>query len=95
MNAFKGFGLFNDVEDAQLQAQNRARMLINIFLDHSKNGRVNIKGAALSTGYMNAVPQGQRRLVIEKFIEGMKKEGFDLGGSKAVQERAIQEAVNA
>lgn len=94
MEHFKGFGLFNDVEDAQLKAQNRARMMVNIVMDHSKNGKFNVKGVALSTGYMNCIPKGERKDVIDAFIRGMEREGFNLGGSERVREAAIEGAIN-
>ena len=93
MDHFKGFGLFNDVEDKSLQAFNRGRMMVNIVMDHSKNGKFNVKGVALSTGYMNALPKGERRAALEEFIRLLEKKGFKLGGSPAVQERAMEQAI--
>lgn len=94
MEHFKGFGLFNDVEDASMQAFNRGRMMVNIVMDHSKDGKFNMKGVALSTGYMNAIPKGERRAALEEFIRLLQKEGFRLGGNPEVAARAMEEAIN-
>lgn len=93
MEHFKGFGLFNDVEDKVLQAYNRGRMMVNIVMDHSKDGKFNMKGVALSTGYMQGIPKGERRAALEEFIRLLEKEGFKLGGGKAAQMAAMEAAI--
>lgn len=93
MDSYKGFGLFNDLEDKAAQTYNRARILVNIVLDHSKKGKTNPKGAFLSVGYMNCIPIEDRKDVLNEFIKQMTKEGFSLGGSKYEQSAAIADAI--
>lgn len=78
MDNFKGFSLFNDVEDESLQSFNRARILANIAQDHLKGGRVNVKGAALVLGYFKELPEAERLPVKMKFEQLMKQDGFAL-----------------
>lgn len=94
MEHFKGFGLFNDVEDASLKAFNRARMLVNIAIDHSKNGKFNAKAVSLTSGYMKLIPKGERKAVVDEFVRLMKKEGFELGGAEDKKDQAVKEVVN-
>lgn len=75
---FKGFSLFNDIEDTDLQTQNRARVLFNIAEDHIKSKRINQKGVALILGYFNCVPEEDRISVQARFKELMLKNGFIL-----------------
>lgn len=73
---FKGFSLFNDVEDVSLQTQNRARVLFNIAEDHIKSKRINQKGVALILGYFNCIPEEDRLSVQTRFKDLMLKNGF-------------------
>lgn len=75
---FKGFALFNDVEDAELRNRNRAVVLTNIAVNHSKNGLVTPGAAGLMLGYFAKVAAEDRASVQEKFIERMRQEGFKI-----------------
>ena len=75
---YKGFSLFNDIEDVALQTQNRARVLFNIAEDHIKSKRINQKGVALILGYFNQVPEQDRLSVQGVFKDMMLKNGFIL-----------------
>lgn len=59
-NEFKGYGLFNDVEDKEIQIHNRARTLVNIMEDNSKDGLVNGTGALICMGYFKSLPEEDR-----------------------------------
>ncbi len=78
---FKGFDLFDDIEDVELRTRNQAIVLANIAEDHTKNQRINIKGASLVLGYFNAIPEGERNMVRNKFSENMKQRGFAIVGT--------------
>jgi hypothetical protein len=78
MDNFKGFSLFNDVDDESLQAFNRGRVMANIFQDHMRDGRVNIKGSALVLGYFKEIPEPERLPAQMQFKSLMEKEGFAL-----------------
>lgn len=65
-NEFRGYGLFNDVEDKEIQIYNRARTLTNIMEDHSTidaetgDKVVTGKGALLCYGYFTSLPEADR-----------------------------------
>ena len=69
-NEIKGYSLFNEVEDAVLQAYNRARTMKNIMLDYSdKNKNINAAGASLLYQYFERVPEADRAAVHTKLKE--------------------------
>lgn len=75
---YKGFNLFNDIEDAVLRTRNRAVVLSNIAADHSKNKLISAKGASLILGYFNEVPVEERKDVTAQFIKQMYERGFKI-----------------
>lgn len=78
MNEFKGFSLFNDIEDAELRNRNRAVVMANIAKDHNRNGLINAAGAALIIGYFDRVPQVDRGSVLKTYVQRMYEEGFKI-----------------
>lgn len=76
MSTFKGLNLFNDIEDIVLRTRNRAVVLANIYQDNCENGKVNLKGATTLLGYFEKVPEAERKMVQDKFVEDMKIRGF-------------------
>lgn len=62
MENVKGFSLFTDVEDKDLQAYNRARIMWNIMEDHvdPQTKRVNPKGGKLALEYFISIPEEER-----------------------------------
>lgn len=68
MENFKGFSLFKDLEDKDLQAYNRARIMWNIMEDHvdPKTRAVNPKGGHLVLSYFEAIPEDERKVAQEK-----------------------------
>lgn len=79
VNNFKGFDLFNDFEDKALQKRNRAVILTNILEDNFKAGKIGAAGALLTLGYMNCIPNEERKPLLEEFIEQAKQRGFVIG----------------
>lgn len=77
-DTFKGFDLFNDIEDVILRTRNRAVVLANMAEDHTKSKLISPKGAALILGYFQCVPVEERQMVTEKFQSNMKERGFEL-----------------
>lgn len=75
-NNYKGFELFNDIEDDVLRTRNRACVLANIFQDNSKNAKTTPKGASLILGYFKEIPENERKPVQERFVESMRERGF-------------------
>lgn len=76
MTTFKGLNLFNDIEDIVLRTRNRAVVLSNLYQDNCENGKINLKGATTLLGYFDKIPEGERKLVQEKFVEDMRLRGF-------------------
>jgi hypothetical protein len=52
--------------------------MANIFQDHMRDGRVNIKGSALVLGYFKEIPEPERLPAQMQFKSLMGKEGFAL-----------------
>lgn len=77
-NDYKGFCLFNDVEDETLKSRNRAVVLSNIAESNIKDRRINAKGVALILGYFNQIPMAERTPVKERFKADMIQRGFAL-----------------
>lgn len=78
-NEYKGFSLFNDVEDDLLRIRNRAVVLANMAEDNAeKVGKVSPRGASLIFGYFQLVPPHERIAVRDKFAEQMKARGFSV-----------------
>lgn len=80
-NEFKGFFLFNDIEDIELRNRNRAVILTNIALAHTKNRKITAGGAGLILGYFNQILPGDRNDVQSKFVKHMQQEGMYLVGA--------------
>lgn len=76
MNNFKGFDLFNDIEDFALRTRNRAVVMANMAEDNTKGPLISPKGAGLILGYFGAIPEGERVAANEKFLENMKQRGY-------------------
>jgi len=72
MENFKGFSLFKDLEDKELQAYNRARIMLNIMEDHidKKTNQVTPKGGHLVLSYFAAIPEAERASA-QKIAEDM------------------------
>ena len=77
-STFKGFELFNDIEDDALRNRNRSVVLANIAENHTRNRLISPNGAALILGYFGCVPIEERRTVQDGFVQSMKERGFVL-----------------
>lgn len=74
--AYKGFCLFNDIEDYALKTRNRAVVLANMADDNSEARRINAKGAALILGYFQQIPSDEREDAKKAFSENMVERGY-------------------
>lgn len=75
-NIYRGYCLFNDIEDSNLRSRNRGVILANIAEDHSKNKRINQKGVSLIMGYYLCVPVNEREQAKEAFKKNMEARGY-------------------
>lgn len=75
-NDFKGYSLFNDIEDAALRNRNRAVIMANIAEHNTKGNKITPKGASILIGYFNAIPKDEKLTVHEQFSKNMKERGY-------------------
>lgn len=75
---FKGFSLFNDIEDRDLRIRNRAVVLANIATNHAKKGKISAGAAGLILGYFGLIPADERGEVSESFKNFMFERGFNV-----------------
>ena len=80
-NAYKGYALFSDIEDTSLRNRNRAVVLTNLAADHTKERKINHKGASLILGYFNEIPAEDREDVKKRFQTNMEAKGYVLARS--------------
>lgn len=77
-NDYKGFCLFNDIQDLVLRTRNRAIVLANLATDHTRNRLISPAGAGMILGYFNQIPEEERAQVRDAFQTNMKERGFVL-----------------
>lgn len=82
VNEYKGFSLFNDIEDKALRIRNRAVMLANMASNHSKERRITAQGASLILNYFNLVDPNEKQEVQNAFMIEMNHRGFHLVRAK-------------
>ena len=75
-NEYRGYSLFNDVEELALQERNRAVIMCNIVEHNTHKGKITPRGAGLAMGYFSKIPAEQRKGVEEKFEELVKGRGY-------------------
>ena len=80
LNEFKGFSLFNDIEDFALRTRNRAVTLANIA-EANTNAvkRISGKGAMLVLEYFNLIHENEREDVMNAFKVQMEQRGYYAG----------------
>lgn len=77
--SFKGFPLFEEIQDTALRARNRAVIMANIVEDNlTKGKRVTPNGAALLLGYFESIPQDERQTSYLIFEQQLKERGFSV-----------------
>lgn len=78
-NNYKGYSLFNDIEDEDLRTRNRAVVLTNLSEDNSKNGKIKPQAAGTILGYFNQIPEHERGPVAAEYVKQMQLRGFKYG----------------
>ena len=81
-NTYRGYDLFLDIEDKDLQAHNRAAIMANICESHVKNDKITPGGAGLVIGYFDKVPPEERKPAFDKFLNTMQGRNFYMQVSK-------------
>lgn len=77
-NNYKGFSLFNDIDDSELRMRNQAVVLTNIAQDNVRDKKISPKGAGLILGYFGLIDPNDRGDVQELFKQNMLRSGFAL-----------------
>lgn len=80
---YRGFDLFNDIEDVGLKAHNRAAIMSNICEAHTKKGKITPGGAGLAIGYFNSIPVEERKTTFDKFMTTMAGRNYFMAVSNA------------
>ncbi len=76
INEYKGYSLFNDVENKELQTRNRAVIMCNIVEQYTKKDLITPKGAGLAMGYFRCIPEAERNDVNKSFEKMIKERGY-------------------
>lgn len=76
MKNYKGYALFDEIEEQGLRVRNNAVTMANIFEDNLKGNTVSPKGAALLLGYFDKVKVLDKDLVVKSFRSNMKERGY-------------------
>ncbi len=76
MDNFKGYSLFNEIEDNSLRTRNRAVLMTNIVEQHFNKGSITDKGSYLVLGYFNQVPKEERAALHKAFSSMLEDRGF-------------------
>ncbi len=76
---YKGYSLFTDVQDKQVQIINRGAIMANIVEEHVHNKKVSRQGLALILGYFNALLPIDRKSVKAAFEQHLTERGINYG----------------
>lgn len=73
---YKGYDLFDSIDDKELRIRNQSVVLANIAQDNSKGKTITPRAAAIILGYFGQVPAEDRFLVRESFTKTMMDRGY-------------------
>lgn len=73
---YKGFSLFNDIEDTTLRNRNRGVVMANIVEIYQKDKKISQKGFYLLMSYFSQVPDSDKKSVYEQFQTSCKERGY-------------------
>ena len=75
-NVYKGFSLFNDVDDEALRNRNRAVIMANIVEQNTKQNKNTPKRAAIALGYFSCINEKDRKKVQALFDTRITEMGY-------------------
>ena len=75
-NEYKGYSLFNDIEDDALRNRNRAVVMSNMIEQNTRGSKITPKGAGLVLGYFNSILGKDRPTVQELFEKRVYEMGY-------------------
>lgn len=77
---YKGYDLFDTLEDRALRIRNQAVVLANIAQDNSKGHLLSKRATALILGYFGCIANEDRNDVEQAFTLQMSQRGFRIDG---------------
>lgn len=76
MKDYKGYALFDEIEEQELRVRNNAVTMANIFEDNLLGKTISPKGGGLLLGYFDKVKDFDKALVVKAFRNSMKERGY-------------------
>jgi len=76
-NNIEGYSLFNDIENFELRARNRAIIMANILEDNFYKNRVSRKGLMIVKKYLKCLPILEQDAATSYLTQVLKERGFD------------------
>lgn len=73
---YKGYDLFDTLEDRALRIRNQAVVLANIAQDNSKGKAITPRASAIILGYFGQIAAEDRHNVKEAFAKDMTQRGY-------------------
>ena len=74
---FDGMDLFDNIQDAGLRNENRAKVMANVTELSSTSGGITDKGLAFLTGYYGLIPEDERAAVFTMYLDNLRFRGID------------------
>lgn len=84
-NQIAGYSLFNEVEDKELQARNRATTMANIAEDGKQGDVVTPSAFKHLILYYQKIPLEERGNVFTLFQQVLRERGFDIKFTKTTE----------
>lgn len=75
-NEFRGYPLFNDVEDPIIRDSNRASIMFNIFEHNRVKGKLSERGTGILFGYFGQIPVEERQGLYHRFAQKIDGAGY-------------------
>lgn len=73
LNEYRGFALFNDVEDVTLRNKNRGAVLANIIEDGMNGSKIRHAATADVIGYFSNIPKEDRKIALADMYDELAK----------------------
>jgi hypothetical protein len=78
LNEYKGYSLFNDVEDKELQARNRGVVLANLTEGGMQGDKVKHGATSEIVGYFQEIPVEQRQAALTVMMKTLEDRGITI-----------------
>ena len=78
LNEYRGFALFNDVEDVELRNKNRGAVLANIIEDGMNGSKIRHAATADVIGYFSNIPEECRKETLTAMYAELSKRKINI-----------------